>query len=112
MTGQLCVLGHDRRGLAGADEEDVQHNAGMRIRPRKKPAFAPGEIEGTVRLVDEQPPAARVDEPRHWDPAAVCAKPIATLSAARIQRRSAAVELRPALAESEQRTIAEREAEG
>src|SRR5262245_64222142 len=60
-------------------------------------------------MVDEHAPPVGADEPRDRHAPAVRTKLVATLTVAVGIRRPSAIELRPALAETEQRSLAERE---
>src|SRR5262249_37182657 len=60
-------------------------------------------------MVDEHRPAGGPDQPRYGHAPAVGAKLVAALSAAHAVRAPAAVELRAACAEAQQRSVAERE---
>jgi hypothetical protein len=108
-AGELRVLRHDRCRLARADHEQVER-ARVGI-VRQKPAVARAEIERAVRLVHEETPPARADDPRHRHAAAVRTKLIATLTAACANRRSAPVDLQARLRRGRAGTVAEREAE-
>src|SRR5207244_8185995 len=66
-------------------------------------ALPASQIERAVRVMDEQRATFGVDQQLHGDTAAVRAQLIAALSTARGDRRSAAIELWTAFAETEQR---------
>src|ERR1019366_8620271 len=107
IAGELGVLGHDRRRLARADDEEVEQDGGSRRQRRQELAIGSREVERAERLMDEESPAVRADDPRHRHAAAMRAELIAALTTAHAVGRSAAIELRSTLAEAEQRTVAE-----
>ena len=116
MAGEPRVLAHDRRRLPRADHEEIERQGGW-TRPRQRvrhhePPVCAGQIECAVRLMDEHRPAAGVDQPLHRHAAAMRAQLVAALAATGADRRSAAIELRSALAEAEHRTAAEEKRHG
>ena len=108
--GDARVFAQDDLRIARADDEQIERE---RVGGRRgERAVGAGEVEGAVRLVDEQAPSGiGADEPLDRRTRAVDGEAIAVrlgrhLSVAHPIGGSAAVEARAALAESEQRSAA------
>src|SRR6185437_2410160 len=106
QTGDARVLAHDRRRVARRYDEQVEW---QRRIVRREHTTLRGEIERPGGLMDEHRPTVRADEPLHRRARAVRRQMVAALADDHPVRRALSVELRPALAESEQRTVAEDE---
>jgi hypothetical protein len=68
-------------------------------------SFGALQIEGAERLMDEESPPCRPDQPLHRHARAVGPQLISALAVSHRVDGAAAIELRPALAESEQRCV-------
>src|SRR5262245_36403517 len=68
QSGDARVLAHDDDGILRCDDEEIEGGPGRRRKPRV--AVATGEVERALRMMDEQAPAVRTDEPlnRHARP--------------------------------------------
>ncbi len=114
-AGELRVFRHDRDGIARADDEEIEGKRSadrIDLRSRRgdgETSIGAGEVERAVRLMNEHRPAARADQPLDWHAPAVRAQLIAALTVAHPIGRAAAIELRSAFAEAEDRAVAERE---
>src|SRR5947209_8389579 len=67
--------------------------------------FCAREVESTERLVNEHRPSGSTDDPGNRNTAAVSSELIPALAAAHLVDRIAAIELRPAFTQAEQRRI-------
>ncbi len=105
QSSELAILTHNGRRIARNDQENIQRKCSRRL----EAAFRAAEIECPERLMKIHRPPARADDPRNRHAAAMRAKLIPSLSAAHLIGRSAAIELRPSFAKTEQRHISGRE---
>ena len=108
VPGQVCVLRHDRPGFVCADEEDVERKWRACI-GLEASVDRPHEIECSARVTDEHCPAARPDEPGHWNTSSVRAQLEPALPAAHEIDRTATIELRSAFAKTEYGSITQTE---
>ena len=110
---QPRVFGHDPGGLAARHHEDVQRQRGRQV-SRDVFALAAGQVDRSIRSMDEHGPAGRADQPGDGDPTAVGAEAISTLAAPHPVGGAPAVELRAALAQPQHRAVSlvERERAG
>src|SRR5258708_10463981 len=103
--GDPRVLAHGLRGIPGDDDEAVERKWGR----RRHPALRASEIEGAERLMDEERPAAGADQPLHRHASAVRPQLVPALPVAHDVDGSAAIELRSAFTERQQRRVADQE---
>ncbi len=103
QAGDARVLAHDHARLIRRNDEYVER---QRRRGDELPGGT-GEIECAVRLVNEHRPAVGSYEPLNRGASSIRREMIAALSDDHWIGLSLAIELRPSLAESEQRSVPE-----
>ena len=107
-SGQSRVLRHDLCWIARRNDEKVEWKRRVRS-ARIETTFLSAEVEGSRRVVNEHRPTARSDQPLDRQAPAVRSQHVSALSASHAVQRAAAIELRAALPEAEQRLIAQKE---
>ena len=105
---QSRVLRHDLCWIARRNDEKVEWKRRVRS-ARIETTFLSAEVEGSRRVVNEHRPTARSDQPLDRQAPAVRSQHVSALSASHAVQRAAAIELRAALPEAEQRLIAQKE---
>src|SRR5712692_1969704 len=101
-SSQPRVFRHDGRGVARSHEKNIERQSAFWT-CRQEFALLSGKIKRTKWLMDEHGPAGSADEPWNRNASAMCRELVTALSTAHAIRRAAAVELRPAFSEAEQR---------
>ena len=98
---------------AGSRAVTTKRSSGKRGRRagRGESPLGPGQVERPVGLMDEHRPAGGADQPGHGHPPAVRPQPVSALAAPHPIDRAAAIELRAALAQAEDRAVAQVEGE-
>src|SRR5215467_1342396 len=108
MAGEPGVFGHKHFWFLRDDDKNVQWQSAGGVLGEKL-AFGSGEIECAKRLMKVKGPARAANEPGDGNAPAVRVEFIAALATLHCVCGAAAVELRAAFAEAEERGISEQE---
>src|SRR5262247_1831358 len=103
MSRQSRILRQNRRGIVGADKEDVQRHPCLL---RQELALRATEVESSERLVNVHCPTTSPNEPWDRNTPSVRVKVITTLAADHSVDRTTPIELRSTFAEPKQGAIA------
>ncbi len=107
VAGEARVFRHDRRRIAGSNEEDIERPFCVGV--GNKFALRPAEVECPEGLMDEHRPTLGSDQPGNGHSSAMGVQAIAALPADHAIGGTSAVELRSALTQPEQRRSPGRE---
>ena len=100
---------YSRMITCGSRDAVTKTSSGSAGRGGRELPVRAGEVERAQRLMDEHPPAVGAHEPLDRHAAAMRAELIAALAVAHAVGLTLAIELRPALAEAEERTLRQQE---
>src|SRR4029450_11190198 len=102
MARDPGVLGHDHFRVPRGDEEQIERS---RRFARRELALGSREIKRALWMMNEHGPAISADQPLNRHARAMRAQLVSALAVTHAIDRALAVELRPALAQSPQRTF-------